>query len=243
MPETSQIILLLLVGAGAGFVQRVSGFGLGIFAMLFLPHFMPTHTAAAAVSCLFSSGTSTYNTLKYRRNIPFRTILPLLISAFVMIPIAVYFASSVSGSFFKMFFGSVLVCLSIYFLFFDSKVRIRPTVKNGIIAGGISGILNGLFSTGGPPVVLYLTHAAKSKESYFAGIQFFFCLTNIYSVIFRWVNGNLTANVLVSAVIGFAGCMAGDFAGRFVFDKLDTVRFKRIIYIGMIISGIFMIIN
>ena len=160
-----------------------------------------------------------------------------------MIPIAVYFASSVSGRFFKIFFGSVLVILSIYFLFFDSKVKIRPTVRNGIIAGGISGMLNGLFSTGGPPVVLYLTHAAKDKEAYFAGIQFFFCLTNIYSVIFRLINGNLTLNVLLSAAIGFAGCMAGDFVGRFVFDKLDAKKFKRIIYIGMIISGIFMIIN
>ncbi len=243
MPETAQIIMLVLVGAGAGFVQRVSGFGLGIFAMLFLPHFMPTHTAAAAVSCLFSSGTSTYNAAKYRKNIPFRTIIPLLIAAFLMIPVAVYFASSVSGRFFKIFFGSVLVILSVYFLFFDSKIKIRPTVRNGIIAGGISGILNGLFSTGGPPVVLYLTHAAKDKESYFAGIQFFFCLTNIYSVIFRLINGNLTSDVLVSAAIGFCGCMAGDFVGRLVFDKLDAKKFKRIIYIGMTVSGILMILN
>lgn len=243
MPETAQIIMLVLVGAGAGFVQRVSGFGLGIFAMLFLPHFMPTHTAAAAVSCLFSSGTSTYNAAKYRKNIPFRTIIPLLIAAFLMIPVAVYFASSVSGRFFKIFFGSVLVILSVYFLFFDNKVKIRPTVRNGIIAGGISGILNGLFSTGGPPVVLYLTHAAKDKESYFAGIQFFFCLTNIYSVIFRLINGNLTSGVLVSAAIGFCGCMAGDFVGILVFDKLDAKKFKRIIYIGMTVSGILMILN
>ena len=243
MPEITQIILLVLVGVGAGFVQRVSGFGLGIFAMLFLPHFMPTHTAAAAVSCLFSSGTSTYNAAKYRKDIPFGTVVPLLAAAFVMIPVAVYFASSVSGRFFKIFFGSVLVLLSIYFLFFDSKIKIRPTVANGIIAGGISGILNGLFSTGGPPVVLYLTHAARDKEAYFAGIQFFFCLTNIYSVIFRLINGILTANVLISAAIGFAGCMAGDFIGRFVFDKLDAAKFKRIIYVGMALSGILMIIN
>lgn len=243
MLETTNIILLVLVGMGAGFVQRVSGFGLGIFAMLFLPHFMPTHTAAAAVSCLFSSGTSTYNAVKYRKNIPFKTILPLLCSACVLIPVAVYFASSVSGSFFKNFFGSVLICLSIYFLFFDRKIKIRPTVPNGIIAGGISGILNGLFSTGGPPVVLYLTHATKDKESYFAGIQFFFCFTNIYSIVFRLINGNLTAGVLLSAAIGFVGCMVGDFIGRFVFEKINAGVLKKIIYIGMVLSGILMIAN
>ena len=44
------IVLLIIIGMGGGFVQRVSGFGLGIFVMLFLPHFLPTHTAAAAIS-------------------------------------------------------------------------------------------------------------------------------------------------------------------------------------------------
>ena len=36
-----QIILIAIVGIGASFVQRVSGFGLGIFAMIFLPYFIP----------------------------------------------------------------------------------------------------------------------------------------------------------------------------------------------------------
>lgn len=236
------IILLVLIGAGAGFVQRVSGFGLGIFAMLFLPHFMPTHTAAATISNFFSCGTSLYNAIKYKKNIPFRTVLPMLIAAFVTIPAAVYAAVLVRGEVFKILLGSVLICLSIYFLFFNNKIKIKVTAKNGIIAGVLGGTLNGLFSTGGPPVVLYLTHAAKSNIEYFSGIQFYFCLTNIYAIIFRFINGAVTYDIILYSVIGFAGCMAGDFIGRFVFDKLDEVLFKRVIYIGMIISGILMII-
>ena len=56
-PDVTKLVLLLLVGAGAAFIQRVSGFGLGIFAMLFLPHVLPS-AAAAAVSCFFSCGSS-----------------------------------------------------------------------------------------------------------------------------------------------------------------------------------------
>lgn len=67
--EPVHAILLVLIGIGAGFVQRVSGFGLGIFVMMFLPHFMPSHTAAAAISSLFSCVTSSYNALRYRKNI------------------------------------------------------------------------------------------------------------------------------------------------------------------------------
>lgn len=240
--EPIHILLLLLIGTGAGFIQRVSGFGLGIFAMLFLPHFLPTHTAAATIACFLSCGTSTYNAVKHRKNIPFRTILPLLLAAFVMIPLAVRFSAWLPGAAFKIILGVVLIGLSVYFLFFDHRVHMRPTVTNGLLAGGIGGTLNGLFSTGGPPIVLYLTHATADKTAYFAGIQFYFALTNIYAAVFRVLNGAVTADLLVHTAIGMLGCMAGDTLGRLVFDKLDGAKLKRIIYIGMIVSGVLMIV-
>ncbi|MBQ2863737.1 MAG: hypothetical protein IJE84_06125 [Clostridia bacterium] len=58
------ILFILAVGVAAGFIQRVSGFGLAIFAMMLLPYFTPTHTAAVAIACLMSSATTTFNTLR-----------------------------------------------------------------------------------------------------------------------------------------------------------------------------------
>ncbi len=240
--EIIQAVLLLLVGVGAGFVQRVSGFGLGIFAMLFLPYFMSEHTAAAAISSLFTVGTATYNAIRYRRDVPYKTILPLVCAALVMIPIAVRLSVWISGDLFKIILGVVLICLSIYFLFFNSRTAMRPTVKNGLIAGGVSGVLSGLFSTGGPPVVLYLTHATTNNVTYFAATQFYFCLTSIYVSVVRIINGVLTWDLFLYAVIGFVGCMIGNMLGTRVFDKLDANKLKKIIYIGMIISGVLMIL-
>ncbi len=241
MLSIPSMALLCLISACAGFIQRVSGFGLGIFVMLFLPHFMPSHTAAAAISGLFSCGTSTYNTIKYRKNIPLKTALPPLIAAMITIPAAVYFSSSVPSEIFNILLGSVLICLSIYFLFFNKHITIRPTVKNGLIAGTLGGTLNGLFSTGGPPAVLYFTHATENNISYFSAIQFYFCITNIYATVFRAINKVFTAEILIYSLIGFIACMIGDKIGVFVFDKLDSAKLKLVIYIGMIVSGIIMI--
>jgi len=47
---------------------------------------------------------------------------------------------------------------------------------------------------------------------------------------------------IVYAVIGLVGCMIGDMLGKLVFDKLDSEKLKLVIYIGMIISGIWMIV-
>ncbi len=236
------VLLLILVGFGAGFVQRVSGFGLGIFAMMFLPHFMPSQTAAVVVSNLFSSGTTTYNTLYYRKDIALKTALPMLLAAVVCIPSAVYCAKWVSGALFSRLLGGILVALSVYFLFFSAKITIRPTVGNGILSGALGGVLGGLFSTGGPPAVLYLSNATPTPAVYFATIQFYFCVTNLYTVATRAVNGDITLLTLGYAAVGFLGCIAGDLVGRRVFKHLNAERLKRIIYIGMIVSGLVMIL-
>lgn len=236
-----QGVFLILIGMGAGFVQRVSGFGLGIFAMVFLPHFMPAQSAAS-ISCLFSCVTSTYNALRYRKNIAYRTALPMVAAALITIPLAVYFSKQISGNSFHSLLGAVLILLSLYFLLFHKHIKMKPTVRNGILAGTIGGTLNGLFSTGGPPIVLYLSCAATNKDVYFATIQFYFCFTNLYATAMRAANGILNTQILLYAAIGVLGCMTGDCVGRIVFDKLDANKLKRIIYIGMIISGFLMLI-
>ena len=236
-----EYILLILVGFGGGFIQRVSGFGLGIFVMMFLPYFLPSHTAAATVSCLFSCVTSTYNAIRYRKDVSYTAVVPLLAASLVTIPIAVRFAAFVSGDVFKILLGTVLILLSLYFLFFNDRIRIRPSVGGGMLAGGIGGMLNGLFSTGGPPVVLYLSQTAPDTITYFATIQFYFCLTNLYATASRAISGLVDAPLLIYAAVGMLGCMAGDYVGKRVFDKLDGNKLKKVIYIAMIISGVIML--
>lgn len=233
-------ILLVVIALGAGFIQRVSGFGLSIFTMMFFPYFMPSQACAVTVSTLISTGTTSFNTVKYRKNISFKTVLPMIISALITITVAVYFSKNVSGDIFKILLGSVLIILSLYFLFFSNKISIKPTTPNGIFSGSLSGVLGGLFSTSGPPAVLYLTNALKDNQTYFATIQFYFFITNVYSLIMRLVNGLFTLEMLFLFAIGFVGAVAGDFLGKLVFNKLNAKKLRLIIYIGMIISGIIM---
>ena len=234
------LILLVAVGFGSAFVQRVSGFGLGIFAMLFLPHLMPT-VAAATVSCLFSTGTSTYNAIKYRKSISYKAALPMLIAALIVIPIAVHFASDIPERIFRFLLGIILILLSLLFLFVPG-LKIKSNLRNGAAAGLLSGALGGLFSTSGPPAVIYLSGAIVDKLVYFATIQFYFSLTNIYATATRAISGLITAKILLYTAVGFIGCIFGDLVGKAVFNRLNGDKFKKVIYIGMILSGILMML-
>lgn len=238
--EFLEYLLLVLVGFGSGFVQRVSGFGLGIFAMLFLPHFMPNHTAAAVVACLLSCSTTTFNALKFRKAVAYKTVIPMTVAALVTIPIAVYFSSAVSARIFKILLGTVLVLLSLYFIFLGKRVKLRPTLASSIFAGSLSGVLGGLFSTSGPPAVLYLTNATTENVTYFATVQFYFCITNLYTTATRAISGMIDLEMLLYSAVGIIGCMAGDFLGSKVFKRLNGEMLKKVIYVGMIISGVIM---
>ena len=57
----------------------------------------------------------------------------------------------------------------------------------------------------------------------------------------RAINGILTREVLMLAALGILGWWVGDRLGAKVFDRLDPDRLRRIIYIGMIVSGVLML--
>ncbi len=239
--EPIHYFLLIIISMGAGFIQRVSGFGLSIFTMMFFPYFMPSQAAAVTVSTLLSTGTTTFNTIKYRKDISFKTVIPMICAALISITVAVYFSKAVTADIFKILLGSVLILLSLYFLFFSNRISIKTTVPNGVLTGTLSGVLGGLFSTSGPPAVLYLTNALEDNKTYFATIQFYFCITNIYSLIMRFFNGLFTLEMLSLFAIGFIGSIIGNLLGKLVFDKLNAKKLRLIVYIGMTLSGIIMI--
>ena len=235
-------LLIALVSAFGSFVQRTSGFGFGIFVMLFFPFFLPSHAEAAAVSGLLSCCISGYNAFTHRKHLQLKLAVPLLCAALVIIPVAVFFSSYAPERVMKILLGVVLICFSLYFLFLGNRIRLRPTVGNGLLAGGLGGALSGLFSTGGPPVVLYLIHATPNKLVYFATVQAYFFITSSYSSIFRWIGGVIDGQVLLSALAGLLGCAVGSAVGGVVFRRLNDALLKKIIYIGMIVSGILMIL-
>ena len=140
-----------------------------------------------------------------------------------------------------MILGGVLIALSIYFLIFSQKIRLKASLPGGIAIGTVGGVLSGLFSTGGPPVVLYLSGIISDKMVYFATIQGYFAITDLYGVGTRILGGIITWQVLLYAAVGWLGSLIGNTLGGLVFSKINTQTLKKIIYIGMIVSGMIMI--
>ena len=236
------ILLCFLVYFLATFVQRVCGFGMGIVAIVILPYLIGSHTTTAAYTNMLSAISSVWIAWRFRESARFRLIVPILAGSFLATFMTVRLSRGASFDVLEKILGVVLVLLSVYFLFFKGKISIRPCFKNGFLTGACGGVLNGLFSTGGPPVVLYLLGTTEGHTAYLATIQAYFAFNNTYAVCIRLLNGQITAGIMP----GFFGGLLGMALGVFFGGKLEKVipeeMFLKLIYILMAFSGVTMLI-
>ncbi len=237
MDTSLQLILIALIAFGACFIQRVSGFGFGIFAMTFLPYILPLYTEANALSTMLSMLMSLAIAARMFRDIHWKNLIFPMIGNMAFIFITVNFMKGQGDALLRMLLGAALILLSIYFLVFSKKIHIRPTWYGGLLCGCLSGILGGLFSMGGPPVVIYYMESEQDTKHYMATIQAYFTISNIYSICVKVAAGFVTKNVIVYFAVGVIGMALGLWLGGRVFARLDGKKIKQYVYIFMAISG------
>ncbi|MBQ0071814.1 MAG: sulfite exporter TauE/SafE family protein, partial [Spirochaetales bacterium] len=152
--------------------------------------------------------------LRYRRHIRIRVVLPLMFPALLFSALGASVSSRLDVSRLRLILGVLFIFLSFYFYFLSSRIKLSPTPAVGIVVGTISGSMNGLFSMGGPPAVLYLAPALEKKEEYLATSQAFFITSNLMSLAVRLCSGVVDVSVLPYLAAGIPAAIAGTFLGN-----------------------------
>ena len=232
------MLLLFLMSLGAAFVQRVSGFGFGIFIMTVLPYIMPSYGEATTLSGLMAMVTSLIIAIRNYRYLHWKKLFIILFTFLIVSYIAVQFVSIASDGILKKLLGGILIFASIWFLFLSKRVHLPATVPVQISMGTISALMGGFFGMQGPPAVLYFISSAKQKEEYMAMAQMYFLLGNIFMTGYRAQCGYLTAAVLHGWCCGIVAVLIGTTLGSIVFRFVSLDILRKIIYAYMAISGI-----
>jgi len=242
LPLWALLIIMTVVSTAGAFIQRVTGFGFAIFSMIFLAALLPSYGEANLIAGMLSMCSTFFVAVKNRKYIRHKKlIIPLIANFIVMIPAVLLMKKFSSGSGFvmKILLGSILLLLSIWFLFVAKRVSVKEGPVTGAICGGAAGAMAGLFSMGGPPIVFYMLETSKeNKLIYIATVQSFFFVQNLYGTIVKSANGFMTKDVLIYACAGLVGMLAGTLIGSKVYDKLSAAKLRIAVYGFMGISGI-----
>ena len=232
-------LFLFVLSVAASFIQRVSGFGFGIFVMMFFPFFIPTFGEATTLSGLLAGTTSLIIAVKNRKYIRWKTITVLFIANVITAYLAIEYMSGLSNATLKKSLGVALILISLYFLFFQGKHPLPTTSKSvQVLMGSLSGITGGMFAMPGPPIVLYCIHAFRNKKEYIASLQTLFCASNIFYTLFRVRVGFFTEQTLYYWGIGLIGLFLGTQLGARCFEHISGATLKKIVYLLMMVSGI-----
>ena len=233
-------IAILLLAAGASFIQRTIGFGFGIFIMTALPFLMPSYAEAVTLSGLLSLTSATVIMFKYVKYVTWKRILPIMVAFAIFSTIAVLLLDRIEGPAMRITLGIMLIFLSLYFSFFKDKIQkiIRPTAGWQLGAGSLSGVMGGLFGMQGPPVVLYLIASEPTKDHYMGMIQTYAVITNIVMVIVRACNGYVTPAVGSTFIYALSGLAVGVLAGNWAYKRIPNRIFTYLVYAYIGISGI-----
>lgn len=232
------LLLIFLLSICAAFIQRVSGFGFGIFVMMFFPYFLPSYGESTALSGLLAGSTAFIIAVKNWKHIAWKVMMPVLIINLIVSFFAIEFMASLSNVAVKRCFGVMFVLIAIYFLFLKKKATLPDTWWTKGIIGVLSGIMGGLFAMPGPPLVLYCITRIKKKMPYVVTKQAFSVVLNIFYTMFRARVGFMNDDTFLWWGVGLAGAFIGMRIGGRIFEHISEEMLKKVVYTLMMISGI-----
>ncbi len=231
-------IYLLLLCIGASFIQRVTGFGFGIFIMTWLTALMPSYGEATALSGILALCTSLMVAIRMWRHIQWRHLWLILITFMIFSAVCIFALTQIHDSVLNIILGCVLIAASIYFLFINGHIHLKPSRSTQVMAGGLSGMMGGFFAMQGPPAVLYFLASETDKNQYMATVQTYFLIGNVGMAIVRACNGFVTPAVGSGFLFGIGGVVIGNVIGAAVFKRISINLLRTLVYIYLAISGV-----
>jgi len=238
IPNFEIIILSSVIVLVAFTIRGLTGFGSGLLMvpimLLFLDMKLVVPTSATFTMLCGFILLTTFQTRKWIR----KDVLPMLISgAIIGTIVGTYVLASFKSDILKKLFGIFIVAYALKMLFWNRPSGKEPKNYFGIIAGFFGGILGGLFSTGGPPVVIYLNRKTCDRRVFRATIIFYFLVVNSWQFAVYCYTGLITKNVLKFILYLLPAFVIGNLIGAFLHVKINDVLFSRIVAVVLLITG------
>ena len=237
------LLFVFILTIIASFIQRVSGFGFGIFVMMFFPFFLPSYGDSVMLSGLLAGSTALMIAVRNLKYIRWRLMGGVLIFNVIASYLATEYMRSLGNNTMKQWLGVMLILIALYFMFSEGKIgRVFKSKLVQVTIGGISGVMGGMFAMPGPPLVLYCISTIKDKWEYVTTLQAFSVVINLCYTFFRFKAGFYSEDTWLWWLVGLGGAVIGSFMGSRCFEQISNRTLKYIVYVMMIISGVVAIV-
>lgn len=233
-----QFLVVCAVLAFAETIYVLLGFGAGLIAVGTLALIMPGLHDVIVLLLLVNLPAELYVVLTSRRHISWRGVLLVFAGIATGIPIGTWMLSVGDLSALLAVLGLLLVAVGGAFLLAPNRSSRQLPGWIAPPVGLVSGLLTGLFGTGGPPLIFYYQLRGIDKAAFRGTLMAIFLLMTVIRVPSYAVFGLITAPRLWSSLAVFPAVLAGAWIGNRVHLRIDEATFRRLVSVALVLIGL-----
>jgi uncharacterized membrane protein YfcA len=220
----------------AAIVRGFSGFGFSLLSITAISIFMPAQDIVPSIF-LLEVAASLNLIPSIWREIDWRGIAWLLLGYVIGLVPGIYALVHAPAAPLNIALGLFVIATSIVML---SGFRLQKTPGPGATVGTgiLSGLLNGAFGTGGPPVVLFYFSTPAAAAVGRASVIAFFFMTDTLGLIGQAYSGIITTQIFAQFIAWIPALLIGIFIGAKGFKHMDQAKFRRAVLIILIALAI-----
>lgn len=210
---------------GAAIVRGYSGFGFSLLAITSLSLVLPPAQIVPSIF-MMEIAASVHLLPGVWRDIHWRALLWLTIGCLVGTPFGVYALAHVPPGPMTLALAVFVMSASIL-LSRGYALKSMPGPGATLATGTASGLFNGGFGIGGPPVILFFFSSPAGAAAGRASMIAFFLFTDLTGMAWQAWNHLLDMASLWRALVFLPALIVGVWVGNRGFNKADPVSFRR----------------
>ena len=209
----------------AAIVRGFSGFGFSLLTITALSLFYPPTEIIPSIFMLELAASA--NLLPgIWKDIHWKSLGPLTIGCLIATPIGVWALAHVAPAPMQIAL-SVFVLGATYLMWRGFALKSMPGPFASTLAGAASGLSNGAFGIGGPPVILFYFASPAGNVAGRASLVAFFLATDVIGLANQSVHGLITRQTAIQALVYLPALLAGVWLGARSFKGTDPETFRK----------------
>ena len=253
-PDLTSYILCALVMAGAQLLYATVGFGAGMFTVALLAMVLPDLAGTVAVLLVLTVVTEVCVLARTWRQGRIWLLLGFVPTMALGLWLGTQVLAAGDVGILKRLLGVFVALAGVWFFIEQTRRRNHPDPPNTPIRnrwhgwiclpiGLISGVLGGMFGTGGPPIIIYLRTYRLDKGAFRATLLWYFLLMSIFRTGTYVQAGLLTQDVILAAMWLLPASLVGIVTGMALHRRMTEHHFGNLISLLLVILGVLLLIG
>ena len=209
----------------AAIVRGFSGFGFSLLTITALSLFYPPAEIIPSIFMLELAASA--NLLpSIWKDIHWRSLGPLTLGCLIATPIGVWALANFPAAPMQIAL-SIFVLGATFLMWRGYALKTMPGPFASTLAGAASGLSNGAFGIGGPPVILFYFASPAGNLAGRASLVAFFLATDVIGLANQSVHGLIKWATVVQAAVYLPALLAGVWIGARSFKGTDPDTFRK----------------